>query len=282
MTLFDDLTAPLGRQRFFAEHWDRLAFHGRGAPDRFAALFDRDALGQAAERCQVLKAGFKDSAGWSLEVPIQPAQVKRLFEAGMTICLGRMEETPPLAAFLAAARRELGHGVHFNCYYSPDGKGFGLHFDNHPVMLLQISGAKRWIYSLDPEVTASPTNVIMPPDRDAIALPWGTIRRPHPARMREVVLEPGDVLYLPAGCWHEAAAIGHSLALTMAVTPLTLLELAQRAASAKLAGHPALLARLGARPERPAPELFAQGLAELRRLTDSLTPDDLYHAWRGQ
>jgi ribosomal protein L16 Arg81 hydroxylase len=35
-----------------------------------------------------------------------------------------------------------------------------------------------------------------------------------------VVLSPGDVLYLPPGTWHAAAAVGHSFALTLTLHPM--------------------------------------------------------------
>lgn len=41
----------------------------------------------------------------------------------------------------------------------------------------------------------------------------------------QVRLDPGDVLYLPARCWHAAQADGSSLALTLALGRITTMDL---------------------------------------------------------
>lgn len=50
--------------------------------------------------------------------------------------------------------------------------------------------------------------------------PWELVEGPAELDVEEVVLEPGDVLCLPGGTWHAAKAIGYSLALNLAFTPL--------------------------------------------------------------
>jgi ribosomal protein L16 Arg81 hydroxylase len=109
------------------------------------------------------------------------------------------------------ARTELNYAgdVSFRAYLSPPGSGFGLHFDARVATTLQISGRKRWWYSKTPEVPFPTCNSAR-----------GPVRYPPPAldTLQSVVLQPGDVLCLPAGVWHCAKAEGNnmSLALNMA------------------------------------------------------------------
>src|SRR4029078_2728904 len=92
--------------------------------------------------------------------------------------------------------------------------------DTHPVWILQVAGSKHWTVSHEPAVSSPPFNVIFPPGRDRVVLPWITLDRPDVTdreRFMEVRLDPGDVLYIPAGGWHAARAEGSSLALTLHV-----------------------------------------------------------------
>ena len=164
------------------------------------------------------KAGYHDADGWLRDFPIKPDQAEHLLGAGMTICAGFLPETGPLGSLLAGLRRDLltPGKPYFNCYHSPDGHGFNLHIDDHPVLILQIEGTKAWRYSAVPGVVNPTRGFQFPPGRAAVKLPWGYFTRPEPDSLASVELGPGDVLYLPPGTWHEARARGSSLALTLA------------------------------------------------------------------
>lgn len=289
--IFDRLVAPIGRDRFFADYWDRRACFLPGPRDRFADLFDRASFDRAAAGCGALKATFFDEKGWLTDVKIAPGEIAKRLAAGMTICAGILPETGALASFLAAYRGAIHSAgiVAFNSYLSPDGHGFGLHFDNHPVWILQIAGVKRWRFSVEPAVANPIVNVTMPPDRDRIALPWATIVRPAAESLHEARLEPGDILYLPAGCWHEARAEGGSLALTLAASPAAAIELVRLLVARRAAEFPALFARLPAVPaeatrDGAAPPEIAQPLRALREglvgFATALSDEDLLAAWR--
>ena len=218
--------------RFFADYWERRSLHIPGSDARrFAHLISAESLFEReAKRCQHLKASTRDRDGWNVEVRIQPEQAQKMYRAGMTICASVLDESGPIGEVTQAYRSGITTAAppHVNCYYSPDARGYGLHFDTHPVWILQVAGSKHWTVGREPAVANPPFNVIFPPRRDRIRLPWITIDRPDVAnrdRFMEVVLDPGDVLYMPAGAWHAARAEGSSLALTVALGRIGTFEL---------------------------------------------------------
>jgi ribosomal protein L16 Arg81 hydroxylase len=205
-------------ETFFSRHWERRSL----TPER---LFETE-----VQRCRHLKASTRDRDGWNVETRIQPEQAAKLYRAGMTICASMLEERGPIGELVAAYRRAITTAAppHVNCYYSPDQRGYGLHFDTHPVWILQVSGSKHWTVSHEPAVRNPPFNLIFPPGRDQVRLPWITMDRPDvndPDRFMHVRLDPGDVLYIPAGGWHAARAEGSSLALTLALGRIGTLDL---------------------------------------------------------
>jgi len=89
-------------------------------------------------------------------------------------------------------------------------QGFDVHWDDHDVFVVQLAGRKRW--ALYGPTEASPTR------RGAREPP----AEPPPSEPELVVLEPGDVLYLPRGHWHAAAGLGGpTLHLTIGLTRKT-------------------------------------------------------------
>jgi 50S ribosomal protein L16 3-hydroxylase len=229
---FGTFLGGFDRDRFFAEHWERRSLHIRhGDPERFAHLISHESFFETEiKRCAHLKASTRGPDGWNQEIRIQPEQAYKLFRAGMTICATMLDEKGPCEELIEAYRDGITSAAppHVNCYYSPDQRGYGLHFDTHPVWILQVAGSKQWTVSFEPAVKNPPFNLVYPPGRDRVKLPWITMDRPDtedPDKFMHLRLDPGDVLYLPAGCWHAARAEGSSLALTLALGRVTTLDL---------------------------------------------------------
>ena len=217
---------------FFTEHWERRSLHIRhDDPRRFAHLISPESLFETeVKRCQHLKASTRGADGWNVEIKIQPEQAPKLYRAGMTICASVLDEHGPIGEVVRAYRSGITTAAppHVNCYYSPDARGYGLHFDTHPVWILQVAGSKHWTVGCEPAAVNPRFNVVFPPDRDRVKLPWITLDRPDVTdreRFMDVQLNPGDVLYMPAGAWHAARAEGSSLALTVALGRIATLDL---------------------------------------------------------
>lgn len=127
-------------------------------------------------------------------------KVVDLFRGGATLILQSLHRTwSPLSAWCAELEREIGWPVQANAYLTPAGeRGLASHADRHDVLAIQLHGTKRW------EVDGLST----------------------------VALEPGDVIYLPAGFTHCAHTEARpSLHLTIGIHRPTPARIARTAAS---------------------------------------------------
>lgn len=162
---------------------------------------------------------------------VDDVALTRLFADGATLVLQGLHRThPPVLAFVQQLAADLGHPVQANAYVTPpQAQGFSAHYDVHDVFVLQVAGEKRWMIH-DP--------VLRHPRRDQ---PW-TDRREQVAAAAEaeplldVVLRPGDALYLPAGFLHAAQALGEtSIHLTLGIHTWTRAHLVEKLAEHLLA-----------------------------------------------
>jgi ribosomal protein L16 Arg81 hydroxylase len=129
----------------------------------------------------------------------------------------------PLMRIGETLSRTFAASIGANIYCSFRGvQAFGTHFDNHDVIVIQTGGTKVW--NLYASRADNPIENF--PDDDATRR-W--FEQTRGALMQQVTMQPGDVLYLPRGWYHDALATdGPSLHVTFAITPLhgrTLLSL---------------------------------------------------------
>ena len=126
---------------------------------------------------------------------IQPTDLHKRLAEGASLVIDAIDEIhPPIGELAAEIERTLRTGVQVNAYASwTPTEGFGVHWDDHDVIVIQVDGAKRWrIYG--------PTR-LHPTYRDVTAP-----EQPDGDPVDEFVLEPGDLLYLPRGHWHGVSA----------------------------------------------------------------------------
>lgn len=136
-----------------------------------------------------------------------------------------------------------------NLYLSPaENQAFKPHFDAEEVFVLQLSGRKLW--ALWPQTAQAPVRSVQGLEVDP--------DKPE----EEVLLEPGDLLYLPGGRPHAARTLPdeHSLHLTIGVLPVTAADVLRAA----IDGSITLGARLSEVTEEPALNLGAGKAAEIK------------------
>ncbi|MBB2909819.1 ribosomal protein L16 Arg81 hydroxylase/catechol 2,3-dioxygenase-like lactoylglutathione lyase family enzyme [Streptosporangium becharense] len=245
------LVHPIDPGAFRTAYWQRRPLHVQGPPDRFRDLFTMADLREAIARQHELGLLIRvsgdhegDGGAAGAHVAVEAPDVAAHLRRGASICVEPIERAAPRVAELAARlKSELGHhgdtGV--KCYLSPHGYGFNTHFDAHVVTTLQLDGHKRWRVSRTPGVPFPLGNAFADAEGNVRYIgrapssvrPW---ERPEivEEEFAEILLGPGDVLCLPAGTWHSAKAVGHSLAVNISFAPADVLRLLTDAAGSRL------------------------------------------------
>lgn len=271
---------PVEPEAFLAEHWERRPLHVErdeaGRYDDLLSLADAERLltepGLRYPGFRLVRAGdrlppssYTEDVSWRPAAFTGTADVRRVlaeWEAGATVVLqGLHLNWAPLARYCRALEAFLGHPAQANAYLTPrQSQGLPVHHDTHDVLVLQVSGRKRW-------------QVWEP----VLELPLRHQRySPELGEPGELVLDaelaPGDTLYLPRGWLHQAlTSSDDSLHLTVGINVITWLD-AFRAALDRLEGDVEL--------RRSLPE-GGEGAADLlARLAERLRPGEVAAAAR--
>ncbi|MDQ4007031.1 MAG: cupin domain-containing protein [Actinomycetota bacterium] len=192
-------------------------------------------------------------AGSPMTGLVDERRVLDLFDEGATVVLqGLHRYWPPLADLVRDLELALGHPCQANAYLTPPGsQGFALHSDTHDVFVFQTHGTKLW----EVHDESGP---------------------------REVPMQPGTSMYLPAGTPHAARTQQTaSLHVTVGINQVGWRPVLDRAVQTVLDRAATEL-----RPDEPLPARYHHDPAELaselgrrlRLLADRLAtadPDEL-------
>ena len=216
---FDDIMAPIGAETFMAEYDGKKPLHLKGGADKFAEVMSwsllNDLLGQATVwssqslmlvldkepvSAQAYCAPSPGRDGGQVMRP-DPARVKDYLKKGATLVANDIDHlSTGLTAFSKTMEQALGGKVQGNLYCSSKRRqGFAAHFDTHDVFAVHVEGTKTWhIYE------GRADNPIAHPM-------FKTLGREHHEKAKgnllmDVKMEPGDLLYLPRGQYHDALA----------------------------------------------------------------------------
>lgn len=144
-------------------------------------------------------------------------QVQFLLQQGASLVLEKVDQQSEVLGMLCdQLSGELECRTGFNLYLSyPEEAAFRLHYDTHDLFVLHLQGAKVW--ELYGETTPYPTENGRHISEAVPTTP-----------LESVLLQAGDVLYIPKGHWHKALAQAHespSLHLTLGLYGPTGLDL---------------------------------------------------------
>ncbi len=238
---FSDLLAPLPAETFFESHLARQWVHIEGEAGRFGELLSWEKFnellgmtskwspstmqlfieGRAIPADQYCEPSSDMSAAGQLR-PVPP-KVMALLKQGAALVANEMDSLVPSVAGIAdSIEEELGTKAHCNLYCTWRAfKGFVTHFDVHDVYVVQVHGEKLWnIYE---------NCVDAPVEHSRFRRGGRTYDEGGPGPLaKQLVMRPGDVLYLPRGQYHDAVSLsGASLHLTFGTLAFTGMDFLQ-------------------------------------------------------
>lgn len=224
MNSFAEIIAPLGDAEFFEKYWNRKSLHLSGADSRFHSLLSWSEVGRILEQHRLtaprLRLELDGKSEAELEcIRFRPARrggdipyvdVKRLYthlREGATLVLDSVDEfAPNVKSLCETLEAKLQTHVETNAYLAwGRSPGFGVHWDDHDLFVLQIAGRKRW--QMFEPTRPFPLYRDVNPNVEAPTQPiW------------ERNIEPGDFIYIPRGHWHGATGLNEpTLHITIGV-----------------------------------------------------------------
>ncbi|HEX8225836.1 MAG TPA: cupin domain-containing protein [Allosphingosinicella sp.] len=231
---FADLIAPLPVERFMSEHYGQRPLHiaasGSAARTR---LIDWQRMNELlAIRSHWTEANIKliinsrpvypnlyfEDVETS-EGPVKrasAAKVRALLATGASLVADSVEDiSPEIRAVASALGEQFAGKAGANIYCSFEGvQAFASHCDLHEVFAIQCEGEKSWnIYE---NRALTPVQPLLGDDAQAVI---DSVKGKVALNVR---MQPGDLLYIPRGFYHDAlASRDASLHVTLAVLPLT-------------------------------------------------------------
>lgn len=277
------LVAPVSIEEFFERYYERAPLHvSRNAPGYYDEHFSMAELervlygnqlryrdigivkdGVPARRESYLlpksnpMPGDKEPFGDVIDAD----RLSALFASGCSVVLDGLNRFSPAVADMCREIEMLfRHRVNPNLYLTPPGsQGFALHYDTHDTVIMQMQGTKHWrVYDATFE---------MPLDEQR----YDKKKHRVGELLMEMELQPGDLLYIPRGFFHEARSNDElSLHVTLGLFPRRWVQVIEEALAAAANDPANVLLRATAGPHSAAEVVNA--------LAGLLTADTLLEA----
>ena len=215
------LIAPVTPEEFLGRYYEREALVNiRNEPDRYADLLTLQILDDfinsadlregmidlTSQKNRISRDAYIDESG-----RVSRVAVAEEYLDGATIILPQFHESIfKLGEFCRAVEEVFSCHVQTNIYLTPSGnQGFPIHYDNHDVFVMQVSGAKAWrLYGV-------PVETPFRGERFELGQ-----YEPGPIT-QEFTLNPGDCVYVPRGMMHDAENVGDDPSLHITVGMIT-------------------------------------------------------------
>lgn len=206
--------APVEPTAFLRDSWQRSCVHvARQNPHYYDGLLSRSDLACHLDDPAFFTAVEVEAPNAARpaesEPPTSGEEVRRRLDGGTPLRIRHLERWLPADSSAVTAARSIGHHLgldlrSLSCYFAPTNSiGLGPHHDECEIFTLQIEGRKQWkFFGLGDART-----------------PARYVPSSLPDPVRELVLEPGDLLYTPPGLIHDVKALRDSLSLTLVFAP---------------------------------------------------------------
>lgn len=190
------------------DYWRQRHFHSPGEAARFRTLLSWDDFNAVLERHwretyrfrlalhgrDLEPADYADLDGAAPRV--RSAEVSDFLRRGATLSFTAIDEVhQPLTRLAEWFEQTFLGSTQINVYVAVGSThGLDLHRDDEEIIVLQVSGRKRWLLygtTADPADCRPVAGVVLPAGAHA-----------------DLVLRAGDLLYIPGGCYHLAIPLG--------------------------------------------------------------------------
>jgi ribosomal protein L16 Arg81 hydroxylase len=223
---FDQIIAPLTRERFLADYWNKKFLHIAGAKGRFTPILPWEELSHILEwhpppqpQLRMFQEGVMVDLRRYIDGPVGSLKLNAggliaLLAQGATMVLDTLQDVSPAVAHLTnSMEAALSCACTANLYAGwRTQKGFNVHWDSHEVLVLQLAGRKRW-------------QVFAPTRIDPLGDDSETAQPPTAPPIWEGIVNDGDLLYIPRGFWHVAFPLDEpSLHVSWGAQPATAVE----------------------------------------------------------
>lgn len=219
------LLYPIPASKFLAQQWQKNCLHVSGSTRRVREIaLNLNVDSQHADDAAKILTRQSGPAvqAWYAGGEIGGFQITRehahIYSAiKMTVYF---EELPSLRSFADAVARDLNvpaTTVVASAFVSRAGGLTRMHFDSNDNFTIQLSGRKRWRTARNRHVAWPTQNGVIGGKitRELAKQLRGPLPRAMPSGAEEFVLEPGGMLYVPRGCWHEVEALEDSLSINI-------------------------------------------------------------------
>ncbi len=226
-----ELISPVTAAEFFKSHWPEKPLFIPPQAGKLEQIFNlpqfKDLESLVAARTLKVRACLPDFDDEYSSIHVEPHDALKVYANNMTLVFDQMQKQSDIIALgLKNITTDLGlvFGSLENnlcqarsiAYATPQWCGTRLHFDANANFIIQIHGTKKW-------TLAKNNSVDFPTERfttGSSEMPLALEKQCHaelldsvPDDATEYLMQPGCVLFVPRGYWHETTTDDDSLSL---------------------------------------------------------------------
>lgn len=222
-----DVLHPVAPETFLRRYWQKKPLVVKGNANRLSEIhrilgsFDVPHLLSivATELVTVLGPRPKHAAPELDSLPVtgySPEALLWMYAQGSQLYISNVPGLEPICADLCSTLGVIPE-QHVDLYATKPGGGVQWHFDKNDNFTIQLQGSKRWWFSEEGTVE-QPLHNDTDYNEAYYDLRTAPPRPPRKKSHQTVLLEPGDVFYIPKGFWHRTHAETDSVSLDLNLT----------------------------------------------------------------
>jgi ribosomal protein L16 Arg81 hydroxylase len=209
----DDLFG-MPASELLSRYWPTKLCVAHGNPKRFKRVFPDRVDEISAMNCAYITAFFRNGEGDKGSIDkITSSQARSMHSAGMTIYFHSLWSRR-LAGLINVISNQLGllrRMTRVSCFASRRGVGIPMHYDLNDNIVIQVRGSKRWRLAENTSVKFPTVGFTLGRPRQPVhraEAPRGFPDR-FPDEHEVVELQPGSVMFVPRGYWHDCETTDH-------------------------------------------------------------------------